>query len=75
MTTAIDEALKKHRAGRLDDAEQDYRAIVKADPRSAEAWHLLGVVALQRGEAEAAEPMLERALDLSPDQALSLIHI
>ena len=69
MTSAIDEALKKHRAGRLDEAEQDYRAILKADPRSAEAWHLLGVIALQRGEPEAAEPLIEQALELSPEEA------
>lgn len=69
MTTSLDEALKKHRAGRLDDAEQDYRAILEADPRSAEAWHLLGVIALQRGEPGAAEPLIEKALEHSPNAA------
>jgi predicted O-linked N-acetylglucosamine transferase (SPINDLY family) len=69
MTSDLDEALKKHRAGRLDDAEQDYRAILNADPSCAEAWHLLGVIALQRGDAETAEPHLEKALGLSPDNA------
>lgn len=69
MTSDLDEALKKHRAGRLDDAEQDYRAIVKADPKCAEAWHLLGVVALQRGDPETAEALIEKALDLAPDNA------
>jgi tetratricopeptide (TPR) repeat protein len=56
MTTSLDEALKKHRAGRLDDAEQDYRAILEADPRSAEAWG-------------AAEPLIEKALEHSPNAA------
>jgi len=69
MTSDLDEALKKHRAGRLDDAEQDYRAVLKADPKCAEAWHLLGVIALQRGDPEAAEPLIEKALSLSPDNA------
>ena len=69
MTSDLDEALKKHRAGRLDDAEEDYQAILNADPSCAEAWHLLGVIALQRGDAEAAEPHLEKALGLSPDNA------
>ncbi len=69
MTTAIDEALKKHRAGRLDDAARDYRAILESDPRCAQAWHLLGVIALQRGEPEAAERHIERALDLAPDNS------
>ena len=69
MTSDLDEALKKHRAGRLDEAEQDYQAILKADPKCAEAWHLLGVIALQRDDPKAAEPMLEKALSLSPDNA------
>ena len=69
MTSDIDEALKKHRAGRLEEAEQDYQAILKSDPKCAEAWHLLGVIALQRGDPEAAEPPLEKALSLSPDNA------
>jgi len=69
MTSDIDEALKKHRAGRLDEAERDYRKILKHDPDRAEAWHLLGVVALQRGDPEAAEPLLEKAVGLSPGNA------
>lgn len=69
MTPDIEEVLKTHRAGRLDEAERDYRAILKDDPDCAEAWHLLGVIALQRGDPEAAEPLLEKAVDLSPDNA------
>ncbi len=69
MTSDIDKALKKHRAGRLDEAERDYQAILRADPKCAEAWHLLGVIALQSGDPEAAEPLLEKALSLSPDNA------
>jgi protein O-GlcNAc transferase len=69
MTSDIDEALQKHRAGRLDEAERDYRKILKDDPDCAEAWHLLGVIALQRGDPEAAEPLLEKAVGLSPNDA------
>ena len=69
MTPDIDEALKKHRAGRLDEAERDYRAVLESDPDCAEAMHLLGVIALQRGDPEAAEPLLEKAVALDPDNA------
>lgn len=72
MTPDIDEALKKHRAGRLDEAERDYRAIVTDDPGCAEAWHLLGVIALQRGDPKAAEALLETAVGLDPKNAKSL---
>jgi len=69
MTPDIDEALKKHRAGRLDEAERDYRAIIESDPDCAEAVHLLGVIALQRGDLAAAETLLGRAVALDPNNA------
>ncbi len=69
MTPDIDEVLKTHRAGRLDEAERDYRAILEDDPTCAQAWHLLGVIALQRGDPVAAEALIEKALALAPDDA------
>lgn len=69
MTADIEEALKKHRAGRLDEAEQDYRAILNNDPNCGEALHLLGVIFLQRGEPETAERLLEKAVGVTPDNA------
>ena len=50
-------AMALHQQGRLADAECAYAAITQRHPEHAEAWHLLGVVALQTGR-------LERAVDL-----------
>jgi len=72
MTPDIDEVLKTHRAGRLDEAERDYQAILKDDPDCAEAWHLLGVIALQRGDPEAAEALIEKSLALAPEDPRAL---
>lgn len=69
MNADLEASLRAHRAGRLDVAERGYRALLEADPDCAEAWHLLGVVALQRGDPEAAEALLSKAVGLEPANA------
>lgn len=60
-------ALADHRAGRPEAAEPVYRRLVADDPSCHAAWHLLGIVALQRGEAATALEHIERAAALVPD--------
>lgn len=62
-------ALRHHQAGRLADAESGYRSAIERDPAHADAWHLLGAAALQRGAAAEAAERVERALALAPDTA------
>ncbi len=68
----IAQGLAQHRAGRLDEAVASFRSAVKRDPRSAQAWRMLGLIAQQQGRyADSLEPTrqalaLERtASDLS----------
>ncbi len=60
----LDSARKMHRSGRADLAEPMYRAVLRVDPDNAEAWHLLGVVMMQRREPDKAEPMLRKSIAL-----------
>ncbi len=60
-------AIALHRAGRLDEAEAIYRRILKVDPDNAEALHLLGVVAGQRGDHDECVRLIERAISHEPD--------
>jgi Flp pilus assembly protein TadD len=66
---AITRGVSEHRAGRLDAAERRYRAVLAAEPANAQALHLLGVVLLQRGDAEGARSLLARAAALDPADA------
>ena len=61
---AIAAARTLHTSGETERAERAYRAIVEADPGSAEAWHLLGVVAVQTGDAPRAQGHVEKATRL-----------
>ena len=59
--------LALHRDGKLGLAESHYQRTVKLDPQHADAWHLLGVVAFQSGNASKAIKQYRQALALLPD--------
>lgn len=58
-----------HRAGRADQAEAGYRALIADHPDHSDALNLLGVSRLQRGSPEEAESLIRRAVDLRPEIA------
>jgi len=60
-------ALQHHQAGRLAEAEALYRQILAAEPRNADALHLLGVVARQVGQNDVAVDLIRQALALRPN--------
>ena len=66
-----------HLAGRLAEAENAYRQVLLAMPRHAEALHALGALALQCGNAEVANRMVEQAIAQKPaaDFQLTRAHV
>lgn len=62
VTAVIEEALRHHRAGRLDAAERLYRKALDAQAGNADALHYLGVVQHQRGRHDDAVRTIERAV-------------
>jgi predicted O-linked N-acetylglucosamine transferase (SPINDLY family) len=63
-------ALEHHRSGRVADAERGYREILRLEPEHADSLNLLGVIALQTGNLEAALTLVQRAVVLRPDAAV-----
>jgi len=61
--------LAHHEAGRLQQAEQHYRQVLQAEPRNADALHLLGVLALQCGHAQVAVEYISAAIRIAGDRA------
>jgi protein O-GlcNAc transferase len=59
-----------HMAGRLQEAEQLYRQVLALDPNHAEACHLLGALACQLKQYDAAIPLMSRAVELNPRHAI-----
>lgn len=69
IVNAIQNALAHHQAGRLDQAASLYRQVLAANPRHAGAMHLLGLAALQSGQAESAIDWIRRAIEIDDGRA------
>ena len=61
--------------GRVDQAEQAFKAITAEDELYAGAHNGLGLVAVQRGDAGTARREFERAVQINPDDAKSLLDL
>jgi predicted O-linked N-acetylglucosamine transferase (SPINDLY family) len=59
-------AQQAHRAGRLEQAEQLYRAVLAQVPDHADALHLLGLLRSQQGNHADAARCIQQALALAP---------
>ncbi len=68
-------AFAAHGAGRLEEAERGYRAVLAAEPGQADAWHLLGVIAQQRGQSAQAVEHIRRALAVSGPRGAYLANL
>ena len=73
MELTLDQALQKgveaHKAGKAQEADQYYTAILKANPKHPDANHNMGVLAVGVGKVEAALPFFKAALEANPNIA------
>src|SRR5256885_15092277 len=67
LQQALELALQHHQAGRLGQAEHLYRQVLSHAPRHPDALHLMGVLASQNGQHDAAIGFIERAIAITPD--------
>ena len=71
MDLTLDQALQKgveaHKAGKAQEADRYYTAILKADPKHPDANHNMGVLAVGLGKVEIALPFFKTALDTNPN--------
>ena len=66
MLLTIPEAFKNsisaHKEGKLQEAEQGYRSVLRVDPTHPDANHNLGVIALSASRPDSALPFFESAV-------------
>jgi tetratricopeptide (TPR) repeat protein len=60
------EGLLRYQRGQLQQAEQDFRTIVKEDPADSEAWYFLGLSQLDQNRPSDAVESFNQALRLDP---------
>ena len=67
MELTLDQALQKgieaHKAGKAQEADRYYTAILKANPKHPDANHNMGVLSVVVGKVEAALPFFKAALE------------
>lgn len=66
LARTLDQAVRLHQSGRLQQAERLYREILAAQPDHADALHLLGVLTHQSGRPGIAVELIEQAIALRP---------
>lgn len=69
------QAAELHRAGRFEEAEGIYRAILQRDPRNLEALRLLALIAMHFEHYGQAEQLLKRAVEIAPDYLAAWIDL
>ncbi|MBI4292812.1 MAG: tetratricopeptide repeat protein [Betaproteobacteria bacterium] len=75
VAAALEQAITAHEAGRLEEAQRCYEAILRRDPRNASALHLLGLIAHQRGDQTAALKYINRAIAIDSGVALFYFNL
>ena len=71
----LNQAVAQHQAGRLDEAATLYQQVLELTPGQFDATHLLGVIALQRGDLAAAEKQIVQALATKPKDPAALNNL
>ena len=69
LSPGIAEAYQALQAGKLDQAESRYRAVLQADAQSVDALLGLATIAARRGNAQQALGFYEQALQIEPRNA------
>lgn len=75
LASLLQRALALHKRGALAEAERRYRGLLELAPQHFDALHLLGVLARQRGQAQLAVGLIERALAVDAGQAIAWCNL
>jgi Flp pilus assembly protein TadD len=70
MQDPLATAVELHQSGRLKEAEQAYRGVLRENPQNPEALHLLGLLAHQAGDDEAGADLIRRAIGIRGERAV-----
>ena len=60
---------------RVPEAEKAFKAIIVQDDRYSAAYNGLGLVAIQRGDGDAARVHFEKAIEFGPDEVEPLLNL
>lgn len=67
IVDALKLGIEAHKAGKAQEADRYYTAILKVQPKHADANHNMGVLAVGIGKVEMALPFFKTALEVNPN--------
>ena len=65
----LERGVELHKQNKLDAAEALYEEVRAQEPKNADAWHLLGVIAMSRGQLDKAKSLIVKAIKLKPSDS------
>ena len=68
-------AAEHQNAGRLEEAEQAYKEVLRDNPTNVDAIRLLGTIALQKERIYEAERLFRRAISNAPDYVMAQLDL
>ena len=69
LDQALQKGIKAHKAGKAQEADQYYTAVLKANPKHPDANHNMGVLAVGVGKVQEALPFFKKALESNTSNA------
>jgi Flp pilus assembly protein TadD len=70
VNTSLEDAIRLHGAGDLDQARDIYKSVLSRAPREAAALHGLALIAVDQGVPDKALPFLFTCLQIAPESAI-----
>jgi tetratricopeptide (TPR) repeat protein len=72
---ALQIAMSQHQAGNLASAEALYKQVLRAQPKQADALHLLGLIAKQKGDFKTALQLMKQSLVENPNYVEAYVNL
>jgi tetratricopeptide (TPR) repeat protein len=72
---ALQSAMAQHQAGNLVQAELLYTQVLRAQPKQADALHLLGLIAKQKGDFKTAVQLMKQSLAENPTYVEAYVNL
>jgi tetratricopeptide (TPR) repeat protein len=72
---ALQSAMAQHQAGNLVQAELLYKQVLRAQPKQADALHLLGLIAKQKGDFKTAVQLIRQSLAENPNYVEAYVNL
>ena len=69
LEQALQKGIEAHKAGKVQEADRYYTAILKANPKHPDANHNMAVLAVGVGKVQEALPFFKAALEVNPNIA------